>query len=167
MHPEVSAKDGALQRRRASMRRKIMVVLAWALGLAFAGLALAQMAPMEVVAARDAAMNAGDVDATVALYADDATYTVIMGADEEPLVLTGKAAIADRLAGFAAANVRYGGTALGVVGDTARVLCSFTDDGLRSEGVDHLEIFEEFTFMNGEIVDHTMTVLRAVPVGTP
>lgn len=149
------------------MRPKMLFVLAWALALAVAGRALGQMDPVEIVAARDAAMNAGDVAATVALYADDATYTVILGPDEEPLVLTGTAAIEDRLAGFAAANVRYGGTVLGMAGDTARVLCTFTDDGLRSEGIDHLEIFEEITCVNGEIVRHAMTVVRAVPMGTP
>ena len=135
--------------------------------LALAGSATAQMTFEEIIQARDEAMNADDVDTAVSLYADDASYTVIFGPDQEPVVLTGKDAIFERLAGFKGGNVHYAATVMAVIGDTARAICTWAIDGLRSDGVDHIEQFEEFVFKDGNIVAHTMTVLRMVPVAEP
>ena len=54
-------------------------------------------------------------------------------------------------------------TVLAVIGDTARAFCTWAIDGLRSDGVGHIEQFEEFVFKDGTIIEHTMTVLRMVP----
>jgi len=54
-------------------------------------------------------------------------------------------------------------TVLAVIGDTARAFCTWAIDGLRSDGVEHIEQFEEFVFKDGTIIEHTMTVLRMVP----
>jgi ketosteroid isomerase-like protein len=149
------------------MRLKALIVLAAVLALATSGSVTAQMTFEEIVMARDEAMNADDVDAAVSLYADGATYTVIFGPDEEPVILTGKDAISGRLAGFMGGNVHYEATVLAVIGDTARALCTWAIDGLRADGVDHIEQFEEFVFAYGKIVEHTMTVLRMVPFEEP
>jgi ketosteroid isomerase-like protein len=137
------------------------------LALALVGSATAQMSFVEIIQARVEAMNAEDVDAAVAFYADGATYTVIFGPDEEPLILTGKDAIYERLAGFKGGNMHYTATVMAVIGDTARAICTWAIDGLRGDGVDHLELFEEYVFSDGKIVAHTMTVLRMVPVAEP
>jgi len=144
-----------------------LILLAGVLVLALAGSATAQMTFEEIIQARDEAMNADDVDTAVSLYADDASYTVIFGPDQEPVVLTGKDAIFERLAGFKGGNVHYAATVMAVIGDTARAICTWAIDGLRSDGVDHIEQFEEFVFKDGNIVAHTMTVLRMVPVAEP
>jgi ketosteroid isomerase-like protein len=149
------------------MKRRALIVWAGVLALALAGSATAQMTFAELVLARDVAMNAEDIDTTVSLYADGATYTVIFGPDEEPIVLTGKDAIRERLAGFMGGNVHYDATVLAVIGDTVRALSTWAIDGLRGDGVDHIEQFEEFVFEDGKIVEHTMTVLRMVPAEEP
>ena len=149
------------------MRSRALIVWAGVLAMALAGSVTAQMTFVEIIQARDEAMNADDVDTAVSFYADDATYTVIFGPDEEPVFLTGKDAIFERLAGFKGGNVHYSATVMAVIGDTARALCTWAIDGLRGEGVDHIEQFEEFVFRDGRIVAHTMTVLRMVPVAEP
>jgi len=149
------------------MRPRALIAWASVLALALAGSAMAQMSFVEIIQARDEAMNAEDVDTAVAFYADDATYTVIFGPDAEPVILTGKDAIFERLAGFKGGNVHYDATVLAVIGDTARAFCTWAIDGLRGDGVDHIEQFEEFVFRDGKIVAHTMTVLRMVPVAEP
>ena len=149
------------------MRRRAWVVWAGVLALALAGSAIAQTTFAEIIKTRDEAMNAEDVDTAMSLYADGATYTVIFGPDREPLILTGKDAIYERLAGFKGGNVHYDATVLAVIGDTARAFCTWAIDGLRGDGVDHIEQFEEFVFRDGKIVEHTMTVLRMVPVAEP
>jgi ketosteroid isomerase-like protein len=149
------------------MRIKALIVWAGVLALALAGSVSAQATIEEVIKARDEAMNAEDVDMAVSLYADDATYTVIFGPDEEPQVFTGIDAIRERLTGFMGGNVHYDATVMAVIGDTARAFSTWAIDGLRSDGVDHIEQFEEFVFEDGKIVEHTMTVLRMVPVEEP
>jgi ketosteroid isomerase-like protein len=149
------------------MRRRAWIVWAGVLAVALAGSAIAQTTYAEIIKTRDEAMNAEDVDTAMSLYADGATYTVIFGPDREPLILTGKDAIFERLAGFKGGNVHYDATVLAVIGDTARAFCTWAIDGLRGDGVDHIEQFEEFVFRDGKIVAHTMTVLRMVPVAEP
>jgi ketosteroid isomerase-like protein len=149
------------------MRFRALIGWVGVLALALGGSAIAQATFGEIIKTRDEAMNAEDVETTVALYADDATYTVISGPDEEPLILTGKDAIRDRLAGFMGGNVHYDTTVMAVIGDTARAVCAWAIDGLRGDGVDHLELFEELVFEDGKIVEHTMTVLRRVPMEEP
>jgi ketosteroid isomerase-like protein len=149
------------------MRHRAWIVWASALALALAGSAIAQTTFAEIIKTRDEAMNAEDVEAAIALYADDATYTVIFGPDEDPLVLTGKDAISERLAGFMGGHVHYDATVMATIGDTACAVCTWAIDGLRGDGVDHIEQFEEFVFRDGKIVAHTMTVLRMVPVEEP
>jgi hypothetical protein len=56
---------------------------------------------------------------------------------------------------------------MSVIGDTACASCTWAIDGLRGDGVDHIEQFEEFVFRDGKIVAHTMTVLRMVPTEEP
>lgn len=149
------------------MRHRALIACASVVALALAGSAIAQPTFTEIIKTRDEAMNAEDVETVMSLYADGATYTVIFGPDEEPLVLTGKDAIRERLAGFKGGNVHYDATVMAVIGDTARALCTWAIDGLRGDGFDHLEQFEEFVFEDGKIVAHTMTLLRMVPVAEP
>jgi ketosteroid isomerase-like protein len=149
------------------MRLRALVPLAGVLALALAGSVTAQVTFDEIIMARDAAMNAEDVDTAVSLYADDATYTIIFGPGDEPVIPTGRDAIYERLAGFVGGNVHYDATVLAVIGNTARALCTWAIDGLRGDGVHHIEQFEEFVFEDGKIVAHTMTVLRMVPFEEP
>ena len=149
------------------MRHRAWIVWASVLALALAGSAIAQTTFAEIIKTRDEAMNAEDLETTMSLYADDATYTVIFGPDEEPLVLTGKDAIYERLAGFMGGHVHYDATVMATIGETACAVCTWAIDGLRGDGVDHIEQFEEFVFEDGKIVAHTMTVLRRVPAEEP
>jgi hypothetical protein len=76
------------------------------------------MDPVSVVQARDAAMNAGDLEAALALYADDAT---VRDANPDPGttgVTRGKEAIRTWLAGNIAGKVRLESFNFNVVGDT-------------------------------------------------
>jgi len=149
------------------MRHRAWIVWASVLALALAGSAIAQTTFAEIIKTRDEAMNAEDLETTMSLYADDATYTVIFGPDEEPLVLTGKDAIYERLAGFMGEHVHYDATVMATLGETACAVCTWAIDDLRGDGVDHIEQFEEFVFEDGKIVAHTMTVLRMVPAEEP
>jgi len=149
------------------MRRRAWIVWAGVLALALAGSAIAQATFAEIIRIRDEAMNAEDVDTAMSLYAGGATYTVIFGPDEEPLVLIGKDAIRERLTGFMGGHVHYDATVMAVIGDTACASCRWAIDGLRGDGVDHIEQVEEFVFKDGKIVEHTMTVLRMVPIEEP
>jgi len=106
------------------MRRHAWIVWVGALALALAGGAVAQATFVEIIKIRDEAMNAEDIDTAVALYTDDATYTVISGPDEEPLVLTGKDAIRERLAGFMGGHANYGAVVVAVIGETACASCT-------------------------------------------
>lgn len=144
------------------MRSRALIALAGVLALTLVGSVAAQMPFQEIIRVRDEAMNAEEVDTAVSLYAADATYTVIFGPDREPLILTGKDAISERLAGFLGGNVHYYTRVLAVIGNKARALCWWAFDGLRADGVEHLELFEEFAFADGKIVEHTMTVVRTV-----
>lgn len=149
------------------MRSKFWVVVIGVLALALAGSVMAQMSYEEIILARDEAMNAGNVDLTMSFYADNATYIVIGGPSPEPLVLTGKQAIIDRLTPFAEGNASYEATVLGVIGNTARAFTKWSFDGLRADGFAYLDSFEEFIFENGKIVEHINTVLRLVPPEEP
>ena len=149
------------------MRHRAWIVWASVLALALAGSAIAQTTFAEIIKTRDEAMNAEDLETTMSLYADDATSTVIFGPDVEPLVLTGKDAIYERLSGFTGEHVHYDATVMATIGETACAVCTWAIDGLRGDGVDHIEQFEEFVFEDGKIVAHTMTVLRMVPAEEP
>lgn len=56
---------------------------------------------------------------------------------------------------------------MAVIDDTVRAFCTWAIDGVREDGVDHIEQFEEYVFEGGRIVAPTMTVLRMVPFGEP
>lgn len=150
------------------MNRKIWMAMATVLALTLTGSTLAQVSLKGIVLVRDFAMNRGDAAAAASLYADDATYTVLFGPGEEPLVLTGKQAIADRLASFVDEGVRYEATVLGVVGETVRASTEWRNtEADEREGIAYLELFEEFVVVDGRIVEHTISVLRGVPLEEP
>ncbi|UCH24535.1 MAG: CHRD domain-containing protein [Trueperaceae bacterium] len=146
------------------MKAKMWLVVLSMLACALAGSAVAQMSFEEIIMARDEAMNAGEVDVALSLYADDATYSVILGPGQEPVLLAGKEAIYERLAPFAKGNVGYDTTVFGVIGNTARALTKWSFDGLRADGFAYLDSFEEFVFEEGKIVEHTMTTVKLVPL---
>lgn len=56
---------------------------------------------------------------------------------------------------------------MAVIDDTVRAFCTWAIDGVREDGVDRIEQFEEYVFETGRIVAPTMTVLRMVPFGEP
>ena len=101
------------------------------------------------------ALNAGNADAAVELFADDAVFTVSFGPQSE--VFTGKEEIRLELQEPIDTNTEF--QLLGppqVQGDSATAVVSFTDDDLQRLGVD-IEATFEITVQEGKITALTLT----------
>jgi len=115
--------------------------------------------PVAVVTARTDAINAGDVEAAIALFAEDAIYNLIPPPPGVPGTLTGREAIRARLAELVAQKAEYSLVETPQVAeDTVTALTRYSDDGLRSFGVDFIEGTEEFTVQDGKITSYTWTM---------
>lgn len=112
--------------------------------------------PAAVITAFYEAFNAGDIDAFVALYADDAIQAI------EPSPPFGTYVGHDEIRawaeGYMAVNGQMEFEILQVEGDTITVKSRYWDDDIRALGIAHLEAIEVTTIQGGKIVADTYTV---------
>ena len=116
------------------------------------------MTPEEVVKAMIEAESAGDVEAQVALFADDAVYSILPPPPDMPEPIVGTDAIRARRVGIAAVNAENSTEITGVDGNTVTTLSRYSDDDLRGMGLDFIEGTEEYVIEDGKIVAYTWTM---------
>lgn len=116
------------------------------------------MTPEEVVMAMIEAEKAGDLEAQIALFADDAVYSILPPPPDMPGPIVGKDAIRARRAGLATLNAESITEITGVDGNTVTTLSRYTDDELRSLGLEFIEGIEEYVIQDGKITSYTWTM---------
>ncbi|MCP4284055.1 MAG: nuclear transport factor 2 family protein [Gammaproteobacteria bacterium] len=114
--------------------------------------------PEEVVMAMIEAESAGDIEAQVALFADDAVYSGLPPPPDMPDPIVGKEAIRARRAGIAAVNAESVTEITGVNGNTVTTLSRYSDDDLRGMGLDFIEGTEGYVIQDGKITAYTWTM---------
>lgn len=110
-----------------------------------------------VVMARAGAFNAGDVEAAVAFFADDAVYNIIPAPPGVPGTYTGQDEIRGRITDIVALNAAIELELRQVEGDKVTTLTKYSDDGLRGLGLAFIEGIEEYTVQDGKITAYTWT----------
>jgi len=117
------------------------------------------MTPEEVVMAMIEAEKAGDVEAAIALFADDAVYSVVPPSPDMPgPTIVGKNAIRAYWEAIAAKNEDISREITGVEGNTVTTLVRYVDDDLRSLGLESIEATEEYVIQDGKITVYTWTM---------
>ncbi|MEJ2555287.1 MAG: nuclear transport factor 2 family protein [Anaerolineae bacterium] len=117
------------------------------------------MTPEEVVMALIEADKTNDVEAGVALFADDAVYTAgpLTPLDMTGPTIVGKDAIRAYWEAIVAKHVEVTREITGVEGNTVTTLSRYVDDDLRSLGLEFTEGTEELVVQNGKITNYTYT----------
>jgi hypothetical protein len=145
--------------RRGKMKMRWIVLASLILMLVLPTVLYAQaMTPEEVVTAMIAAEEAGDLEAQIALFADDAVYALLPPPPEMPEPIVGKEAIRARRAGLADVNAESSTEITGVEGNTVTTLSRYVDDELRSMGLEYIEGVEEYVIEDGLITSYTWTM---------
>jgi len=116
------------------------------------------MTPEEVVTAMIEAEEAGDLEAQIALFADDAVYSILPPSPDMPGPIVGTDAIRARREGIAALNAETTTEITGVDGNTVTTLSRYVDDDLRSLGLEYIEGTEEYVIQDGKITEYTWTM---------
>ena len=116
------------------------------------------MTPEEVVTAMIEAENAGDLEAQIALFADDAVYAILPPPPDMPEPIVGTDAIRARRAGVAAVNGESSTEITQVDGNIVTTLSRYSDDGIKSMGLDYIEGVEEYVIEDGKITSYTWTM---------
>jgi ketosteroid isomerase-like protein len=114
--------------------------------------------PVDVVMALQEATQAGDIEAQLALFADDAVYTLIPPAPGMSGPLVGKDAIRARREELPALNAQSSIEIRQVDGDTVTALSRYSDDDLRGMSIDFIEGIEEYVIQDGKISTYTWTI---------
>jgi ketosteroid isomerase-like protein len=113
--------------------------------------------PSDVIRAYVEAANAGDVEAALACWADDATYTVVPAAFTGQSVFTGKAQIRSLLEAFVAQHSRTEIMDLHVDGARVTAQARSGVDSVRRLGINALEATAEAIVRDGKIQSATYT----------
>jgi hypothetical protein len=116
------------------------------------------MTPEEVVTTMIEAENASDLEAQVALFADDAVYAVLPPPPDMPEPIVGTDAIRARRAHVAAVNGESSTEITQVDGNIVTTLSRYSDDGIKSMGLDYIEGVEEYVIEDGKITSYTWTM---------
>ena len=116
------------------------------------------MTPEEVVTAMIEAEEAGDLEAQIALFADDAVYSILPPSPDMPGPIVGTDAIRARREGIAALNGETTTEITEVEGNTVTTLARYIDDDLRGLGLEFLEGVEEYVIQDGKITEYTWTM---------
>ncbi|CAG0943245.1 hypothetical protein ANRL1_01259 [Anaerolineae bacterium] len=114
--------------------------------------------PMAVIKSLSDALNAGNVDAVMAFFADDATQTQTPPPAGTSGVRTGKEQIRGFFAGMIAGKFSGELSNLKVTGDKITYTSTFSTDTYRKLGVAPLVAAEEAVFEKGKIKSQTITV---------
>jgi hypothetical protein len=118
--------------------------------------------PGTVAAALAAAVNAGDADAALALFADDAVVTLLPpAAPGAKSVYTGRAEIGEWLRLLGAQHFRVEEGPPEITGDRVTAIDRIAEDGLRALGVAPLESRKEVVVQRGRITAFTNTLTPA------
>lgn len=140
------------------MRKKILVVLVTMVAvLALAGALYAQETdPESVVTASAEVFNAGDIEASMAFWADDAVV-YILPSPPHAGAHTGLEEIRAWFEGMIAVNGQIEVEILQVDGDTVTAKSRYWDDNVLALGIEYLEATEEYTVQDGKITAYTWT----------
>jgi ketosteroid isomerase-like protein len=145
--------------KEAEMKTRMIMLIVLVVLLALPVALHAQaMTPEEVVVAMIAAEEAGDLEAQIALFADDAVYALLPPSPDMPEPIVGKDAIRARREGLAAAGAEGSTEITGVDGNTVTTLSRYIDDDLRSMGLEYIEGVEEYVIEDGKITSYTWTM---------
>jgi ketosteroid isomerase-like protein len=138
------------------MRRLVIAVTVIVVMLVLPGALSAQESdPVAVVTALYEAVNAGDVEAALALYSDDAGIYMPVPPPGMPDTYTGKEEVRAWIEDEVARNTEYVLLATQVDGATVVATTSVADDVLRSFGLTSLEQTDEFTIEDGKVTART------------
>jgi hypothetical protein len=141
------------------MKTRWVVLASLALVLVLPAALYAQaMTPEEVVMAMIEAEKAGDLEAQIALFADDAVYSILPPSPDMPAPIVGKDAIRARRSGLEDLNAESTTEITGVEGNTVTTLSRFVDDELRSLGLEYIEGVEVYVIEDGKITSYTWTM---------
>jgi hypothetical protein len=118
------------------------------------------MTPEEVVMAMIEAEEAGDLEAGIALFADDVVYSVLplTPLDMPGPTIVGKDAIRAYWEAIVAKNQDISREITGVEGNTVTTLGRYVDDDLRSLGLESIEVTEEWVIQDDKITEYTSTI---------
>jgi ketosteroid isomerase-like protein len=121
------------------------------------------MTPEEVVMALIEADKTNDIEAGVALFADDAVFTVgpLTPLDMPGPTIVGKDAIRAYWEAIVAKHVEFTREITGVEGNTITTQARYVDDDVRSLGLEFTEGTEEFVVQDGKITNYTYTMTDA------
>jgi len=111
--------------------------------------------PISVVIALDEANNAHDIDAALALFADDA---VAYFPGQTPDVYTGKEGIRTWLQTDYANNIHVESRNFKIVGDKVTFITTISVDSLRKMGIDSIESASEAVVQGGKIKSFTVNL---------
>ncbi|NIN64529.1 MAG: DUF4440 domain-containing protein [Anaerolineae bacterium] len=138
------------------MKRLVIAVTVIVVMLVLPGALSAQESdPVAVVTALYEAVNAGDVEAALALYSDDAVIYMPVPPPGMPDTYTGKEEVRAWIENEVARNTEYVLLATQVDGTTVVATTSVADDVLRSFGLTSLEQTDEFTIQDGKVTART------------
>jgi len=113
--------------------------------------------PADVMRAYTDAANAGDLEAALACWADDAIYTVLPAAFTGQSIFTGKAQIRSLAEAFVAQHSRTELEDLRVDGERVTAHARSALDSVRRLGIDALEATAEAIVHDGKIQSATYT----------
>ena len=122
------------------------------------GLFAQTMSPEDVVLALQEATQTGDIEAQMALFADDAVYNLIPPAPGMSGPLVGKDAVRARREELPDLNAESSIEIRQVDGDTVTGLSRYSDDDLRGMDIDFIEGVEEYVIQDGKISAYTWTI---------
>jgi hypothetical protein len=138
--------------------RLIATIIVVAMLLLPAALHAQETDPASVVMAEVEAMNAGDIDAVLALYTDDAVIKLVPPIPpDSPDTYTGEAEIRAWFEELVAVNFTMEVEILQVEGDTVTTNCQTWMDPTRQLGVAPLEATLVYTVQDGKITGWTWT----------
>jgi ketosteroid isomerase-like protein len=118
------------------------------------------MTPEEVVTAMIEATKNKDIEAGIALFADDAVYTVgpLTPVDMPGPTIVGTDAIRAYWEAIVAKHFDTTREITGVEGNTVTTQYTYVDDNLRSLGLESTEGTEEWVVQDGKITEYTSTI---------
>ena len=139
------------------MKTRIIAMMTLVLMLVLPAALYAQETdPVAVVTALYEAINAGGVEAAVALFADGAIMKVPVPPPNMPAKYTGKAEIRLWLESEVAQHTEYVLNETQIDEGTVTATISLSDDILQGLGIAPLEMTDEFTIQDGKITVRTL-----------
>jgi ketosteroid isomerase-like protein len=137
------------------MKRGILGIVVLAILVLPGALYAQETDPVAVVTALYEAVNAGDIEAALALYAEDSVMYMPVPPPDMPDTYTGKEEIRGWIENEVARNTKYVLLGTQVDGTTVIATTSVADDVLRSFGLTSLEQNDEFSIQDGKITART------------